>query len=116
MRGVAAAAVLAALSIVGSTAANGAAKPTISVVDRTPVVLRGAGFVSRERVLVIVRTELLRVTQRTTATTGGRFLVRFDGIRLAPCTGASIVALGARGHTAQLKLALRECPGPILDP
>jgi hypothetical protein len=116
MRGVAASAVLAALSIVGSVGASEPAKPTISVVDRTPIVLRGAGFGARERVLVILRAELLRATQRATATTGGRFLVRFDGIRLTPCTGASIVALGARGHSAQLKLALRECPGPILDP
>jgi hypothetical protein len=108
--------VLAALSIVGSVGASEPAKPSISVVERTPVVLRGAGFGARERVLVIVRAELFRATRRPVATTGGRFLVRFDGIRLAPCTRASIAALGERGHNAQLKLALRECPGPTVEP
>ena len=116
MRGVAAGAVLAALSIVGSVGASEPSKPAMSVVDRSPIVLRGAGFGARERVLVILRAERVRATRHATATTDGRFLVRFEGIRLTPCTGASILALGARGHSAQLKLALRECPGPILDP
>jgi hypothetical protein len=114
MRGVAAVAVLAALSIVGSVGANEPAKPSISVVDRTPVVLRGAGFGARERVLVTVSSGLLRATQRTTATYRGSFVVRFEAVRL-PCAGATVVATGGRGHQARVKLSLRECPGPALD-
>jgi hypothetical protein len=116
MRRAVVAGVFAAVAVSVPATAHESAQPSLSVIDRTPIVLRGAGFGARERVLVIVRAEFLRATQRATATTGGRFLVRFDGIRLTPCTGASIVALGARGHSAQLRLALRECPGPILDP
>ncbi len=54
--------------------------------------------------------------QRTTATYRGSFVVRFDGVRFTGCTGGTVVATGGRGNVAQLKLSLRECPGPILDP
>jgi hypothetical protein len=98
-----------------SVAAQPAVKPAIAVVDRAPVVVRGTGFGSRERVVVTVRSGIVRATQRATATYRGAFVVRFEGIRLGGCT-ASLLATGLRGHVAQLKLGLRECPEPILDP
>ncbi len=107
--------VLVALAVAASAAAETAAKPAIAVVDRQPVVIRGTGFGPRERVLVTVSSGLLRATQRTLATYRGSFVVAFSGFRL-PCGGGAVVAIGARGHVAQLKLGLRECPGPILDP
>ena len=116
MRGVALFTALLAAALMLSAGAQPALKPTIAVVDRTPVVVRGTGFGSRERVVVTVRSGIVRAMQRTTATYRGAFVVRFDGVRLTACTGATLVATGARGHAAQLKLELRECPGPIIDP
>ena len=107
---------LAALGLTGAAAATHQTSPELRIVDRSPVVVRGGGFGARESVLVTVRTGLLRATQRTTATQRGRFVVRVDEIRLTPCAGGAIVATGALGHTARLKLRLRECPGPALDP
>ena len=106
---------LAAVTLSASANAKSAAKPSIAVVDRAPVVVRGTAFGPRERVRVTVSSGLLRVMQRTTATYRGSFVVRFDGVRFG-CTGGTVVATGGRGNVAQLKLSLRECPGPILDP
>jgi hypothetical protein len=107
---------LAALGLAAAASADPQARPAIAVVDRAPVSVRGTGFGVRERVLVTVKSDLLQVAQRTRATSRGTFVVRFDGVRLSPCTGAALVATGARGHVATLKLSLRECPGPILEP
>jgi hypothetical protein len=90
-------------------------RPTLALVDRAPVVIRGTGFGARERVVLQVRTGVLHELQRTRATSRGAFLVRIDGGRIVPCS-MSVVATGARGHVARLKLALRECPEPIIDP
>ena len=107
---------LAAVTLSASANAESAAKPSIAVVDRAPVVVRGTAFGARERVRVTVSSGLLRVMQRTTATYRGSFVVRFDGVRFTGCTGGTVVATGGRGNVARLKLSLRECPGPILDP
>ena len=105
-----------ALTLAGSASAQSAARPTIAVLDRTPVVVRGTAFGPRERVVVTMTSGLRQVIQRTTATYRGSFVVRFDGLRLSGCGGATLVAAGGQGHVARLKLSLRECPGPILDP
>jgi hypothetical protein len=109
--------ILVTLALAAGTAgASRSGTPALTVVERSPVVIRGVGFGRRERVVVTVSAALQRATKRTVATSQGRFVIRFDGMRLSPCTGASIVATGARGHWVRLKFGLRECPGPALEP
>jgi hypothetical protein len=107
--------VLVALAVASVASAELSRQPAVAVVDRAPVTIRGTGFGTRERVLVTVTSGILRAMQRTRATYRGSFVVSFDALRL-PCAGGTVVATGARGHVARVKLALRECPGPAIDP
>jgi hypothetical protein len=106
----------AALLLVPSAFGRPDARPALTLVDRSPVVVRGTGFIARERVLVTVRSGVLRAWQRASASARGAFVLRFDGLRLTACTGGTLVATGRQGSVAQLKLGLRECPGPVIDP
>lgn len=90
--------------------------PGLQVLDRGPLIVRGTGFAPRERVVVTVSVDGERTRRSSIATHRGTFTVRFDGIRLDACTGATLVATGRRSETARLKISLRECPGPVLDP
>src|SRR5688572_4399124 len=103
---------VASLVASGVGAATPDAKPALTVVDRSPLVVRGTAFEPRLRVVVIVSSDA--GSARRTARPGlrGAFTVRFDAIRLDPCTGGMLVALGAAGDFARLKIGLRECPGP----
>jgi hypothetical protein len=114
MRRIAAAGLLAVAVVAPASATS--ATPSITLADRAPVVVHGTGFAARERVLVTLRSGFARAEKHARATYRGSFVVRFDAIMLTPCEGAAVVAAGARGHVARLKLRLRECPEPIIDP
>jgi hypothetical protein len=92
------------------------ATPTLTIVDRSPLIVRGTEFKKRERVVVTVSTEAGNVRRAVRSSSRGRFLVRFDAIRIDPCTGATLEAVGARGDLARLKIGLRQCPGPVFEP
>jgi hypothetical protein len=85
-----------------SASASGAAatRPTLRVVDRAPVVIRGAGFAPAERVTVVFIARS-RMTRRVTATTGGTFVARFRVV-LGRCSRYSIQAFGSTGSRARL--------------
>lgn len=93
---------------------TGSSKPTLQLVDRQPLKLRGAFFKPRERVRVTAETALARETRTVRASSTGSFVVRFDRVRLDPC-GLEATAWGARGSRAVYKLAAlseRACPVP----
>lgn len=108
--------VAAAATLAGVAPADTGARPRLQVVDRSPLVVRGTGFTSRERVVVTVTVDGERARRPVIATHRGTFTVRFDDIRLDACTGATLVAAGARSDVVRLKIGLRECPGPTLEP
>jgi hypothetical protein len=91
------------------------AQPALSIVDGSPLIVRGVEFEARERVVVTVSSEAGSARRLVRSSIRGKFLVRFDAIRLDPCTGATLVAAGLQGDFARLKIGLRECPGPALD-
>lgn len=99
--------VFAALALAGAAGA-GAPRPSLAIVDRQPVVVRGAHFGARELVRV---TALANGTQtlRVRATQGGTFVATFRGVALGRCAGLRIRAVGARGHVAAVKLPLPAC-------
>jgi hypothetical protein len=105
-----------AVTLTGVATAQSASTPRLQVVDRSPLIVHGTGFGARERVAVTVTTDGDRMRYGVIATLRGTFTARFDEIRLDACTGATLVAAGRRSEVVTLKIGLRECPGPALDP
>jgi hypothetical protein len=91
--------------VVASASASGAAvnRPTLRIVDRAPVVIRGAGFAADERVTVVVAARS-RSSKRVTATSSGTFIARFNVV-LGRCSRYSIQAFGSTGSRARLTRA-----------
>jgi len=94
--------VLAAALIV---AAPAAAAPRLTLVHSQPFVVRGLGFKPHER--VVVRAAARTVIVRTTSL--GRFLATFTSDR---CSGGRVVAVGASGDQAVLRLPPAMCAPP----
>src|SRR3954468_1648625 len=83
-----------------------AATPTLALVHRQPLVVRGTHFKAHER--VAVRVNAVRVVVRTSAL--GRFLITLGVVDR--CTGGRVVATGAAGEHAVLRLPPAECAPP----
>ena len=96
---------------VASPAAAVNPAPVLRLVHRTPLVLRGAHFRSRERVTVTVRTP--RVYQRKVVTRDdGSFSVTFGAVQAARCAGLRAEAVGGRGDRASLWIPRQTCIAP----
>ena len=119
MRAILIAALLLALGAVSAPAAT--QKPTLLVVDPSPLTVRGASFGAREVIVVTVKREnrlLARRSVRTGAT--GRFTVIFsdnvNGTGADRCSfeSTTIVARSASG-TAVVKAPVPKtlCPPPL---
>jgi hypothetical protein len=107
----AAIALAVAATACGGSGAASSSKPALTVVRAS---LRGAHFVSRERVLVTFSVAGRHTTRDARASSTGRFAVRLS--RRDPCLGdVAIVARGSSGDVARLKLPQRACP-PALQP
>lgn len=88
--------------VLASASASGAAatRPTLRVVDRTPVVIRGVGFAPEERVTVVVAAGP-RSSRRVSTNANGAFVARFKLV-LGRCTRYSVQAFGSTGSRARL--------------
>ena len=103
MRTAAGGAVLALVVAAAAASAAGAAQPTLRLVDRQPLVVRGEGFRPGERITLVAATGLGPRMTRTTARNGS-FRATF---RLAdqPCAAAFAVrARGDRGSVAIMRM------------
>jgi hypothetical protein len=106
-----------ALLIVALTAAGAAmafchstgSQPHLRLVSGTPLKAHGTGFYGRERIRATARTSGQVRLRRVTTDARGAFTVSFRALALDPCTGLTIVAVGARGDRAALKAPMREC-------
>jgi hypothetical protein len=96
----------AAASGANQTAAG---KATLKLQGGAPLTLRGAGFVSAERVVVSVRSGQ-RQSKRVTANGRGGFVVSFRRISYDRCDPLYALAVGSRGSRAALKMLPRLCP------
>jgi len=76
-----------------AAATKPAARATLTITSMHPLEVIGRGFKPSERVVVSTGSKRKSVT----ATSGGRFEVRFAGLR---CAGATIVAVGSKGSRA----------------
>jgi hypothetical protein len=84
------------------------AKPALQLARGAPLTVRGIHFRSGERVTVSVLSGR-KTMKRTTAGSGGTFLVRF-ATTYDRCEGLLVVARGAYGSRATLKRPLLACP------
>ena len=102
-------------AVVAIPVADAAVAPRLTLVDRAPLVVRGAGFRPSERVVVTAMTLSgpRRVTVR--ATPAGRFSAT---LRVAnqPCGRAFAVrAVGGKGSVATLRIPGAPCVPPPID-
>jgi hypothetical protein len=84
--------------------------PSLRLVSKEPLVVRGRSFRPAERVRVVVRANRDRV-RRVTATRSGSFTASFGTVRFVRCIGLDVRATGSRGSIAVLKL-----PQPLCAP
>ena len=86
--------------------AGGASQARVRIVTLSPLVVRGTGFKSRERIRVTATPGGIR---RVVSTAGGAFRATFT-VPVDRCMGLSVAAVGARGDRAALKLPQPACP------
>ena len=103
---VATAATVAAGSV--ASTGEGALRPTLRLMDKQPLKLRGTSFKPRERVRVTVETAGERQSRTLTASATGAFVAAFT-VRFDPCNFEAW-ATGSRGSRASHKLPQRLCP------
>jgi len=87
--------VIALLALVATAAAVGSSRPRLLLVQASPVVVRGTGFVPGRGVAVTYSSGATRVRRVATAGTGGAVRVVFGGLRFDRCRGAKIQAPAA---------------------
>ena len=104
--------VLAAGASAWSTAGEPA--PSLRVLDRSPLVLRGSGFSGGERVRVTVSGSDDTRSLAVRASARGTFTARFRSGLGDRCSALLVRALGASGRSAALKLPQPHCP-PALE-
>ena len=100
-------AVLVAVSAVAiPSLAGGASRARVRIVTLSPLVVRGTGFKSRERIRVTATQGGVR---HVVSTARGGFRATFAA-PVDRCMGLTVAAFGARGDHAALKLPQPACP------
>jgi hypothetical protein len=102
--------VLLVAGLLGGASLAGASvgqRARVSVMDTSPFVIHGSGFVAQERVTVTVSSRNT-VTRVVSAGAAGSFTVRMPGVELGRCNAYFVVARGRRGSYAVRKL-VPEC-------
>lgn len=94
-----------------SAATQSSTKPTLQLVDRSPLTVRGAHFKLRERVRLTASTDNGTATRVTRTTRRGVFSVNFGTLGQSPCATITIKAAGAKGDRATLVVK----PPPSID-
>jgi hypothetical protein len=105
-------ALLLALTILtlAGTATAAKPRPTLSIPNEKPLVVRGAHFKAEERVVVkLVVADRQPQTRRATASTLGTFTVGFGAVPLSRCLAYSVSAVGSAGSRAVFRRQLPAC-------
>jgi hypothetical protein len=106
--------VVLTLVLISGTAAwakTSVTQPTVTITSMSPVVVRGAGFVSQERVTLTVSAKGSR-TRIVTASTTGSFRTRFVGFSIPRCTPYGVRAKGNHGSFVSWKIVTM-CAEPV---
>lgn len=97
-----AAAVAVVLTCIAPALGAGARQPALTVVHRTPLTVGGTGFRPVEKVTIRIAGSSLTVRA---SRLGGFQVTTADR-----CTNGMVMAVGARGSRAQLRLPRTLCP------
>ena len=82
----------------------------VRVTSFSPAVVRGTGFVPRERVAVTVRAGATKLVAHVFASRSGAFIARFArDLPPGGCTGVAVAAVGAHGDRAAWKSTPASC-------
>jgi hypothetical protein len=85
-------------------------KPRLSLLQRSPLKVRGAGFHRTERVRVTARVNGgAPITRRVSARRTGRFVVTFADQASPGCGLLLVKATGSRGSRASMAVRSPEC-------
>jgi hypothetical protein len=90
--------------------------PSLRLVDSAPLTLRGTEFIRGERVRINVQVGGESDSRTARAGTLGGFVITFADATLDRCSGLFVVAVGASGSRATLKLPMPHCPVPLTPP
>jgi hypothetical protein len=110
------AAVLVAFLMPSAGRAIGDAVPSLRLVDRAPLTVRGANFKARELVRVTASVEEATATRSVRTGPGGGFTVRFLTLGAGRCESLHVVARGATGTRAVLKTFPPAVCQPVSQP
>jgi hypothetical protein len=109
---------LCVLAAAGSAVGSGAggtlqARPTVGITGTSPFEIRGAGFVPRERVQVLLAVGGRQLSKSTVASQAGIFSVAFQA-SLGRCGRFVVQAFGAQGSRARVlqRRQLPDCVSP----
>jgi hypothetical protein len=106
-----------ALALAGGAAAadrgSAGARASLHVLDMQPLVVRGTGFESGERVQLLLSTGEGQVWRAKVAGTAGGLTARF-GVAIGGCGRFSVFAHGSRGSRARLlpRRSVIDCVAP----
>lgn len=98
------------LALAGAAVAT-PTRPALSLADRSPLALRGTGFVPREAVRVVVVAAGERRVRLVRASARGTFVATFAGVSVHDACSLVARAVGSRRSYAKLPLPL--CPPPL---
>lgn len=106
-------------TVLSSAGSSAKTKPTIALVDSSPVVVAGRGFVRAERVTLRAAVNGRQITKRVMANRNGRFTVRLVEDAIAECNPftVSVSAVGRAGSRAMLRrIAIPPPCGIVIAP
>jgi hypothetical protein len=103
--------VVAALLSV-QTAAAVQERARIGIVDEAPLVVRGTGFHSAERVTVTVTHGKAVYRKAVTATATGVVVARWKVPMATTCASTFVLALGSEGSRASYRNVANDCAQP----
>jgi hypothetical protein len=100
------------VALLAPSAAIARSSAKVWIADRSPLIIRASGFKAHERVTVTVRMATKQVFHRV-ASRKGTFAVTLPAgnIKLG-CNTMTVLAVGAAGTRAALKVPGVDCPPP----
>jgi hypothetical protein len=114
---VAIAAILVLTAALVATVSAAKRHPRLTVVGESPLVVRGSGFLPRERVTLRATAGDQQVAKTVRSTPTGAFSARFEAIPNASCSPFTVTATGARGTTAATRRPrIPEACGIVIQP
>jgi hypothetical protein len=116
MKGTLCTAMLVVLLALGALPAAATGMPSLQLRDRAPLTVKGANFKARELVRVTASVADETVTRSVRARANGDFTVRYLTLSAGRCEDLAVVARGATGTRAVLKLFPPAACLPVAQP